>query len=655
MKKILAKKATKNIKDAVAVPDKKGEIVGFSAILRKVSKPKKKSKASTKFKDEWHLLVKNAPNMIMIVNREGIIQYVNYTPPGFNTRKAIGKKIYDYMNPESRNAAIKTIRQAFQTGESGSYENIAPGPYGRDSWYETKVGVIKRGSQIIAATLFVTDITERRQVAEKLKESEEKWRSLAETAPVVILTINRKGIIKFLNRPVGKCTPKKTIGTSAYDYVAADQRDMMRGHIKRVFQTGQPDSYEILGTGPEGPNSSWYKTRLGPILNNGQVTAVTLVATDITEFKQMEKKLKQSKESLRAIIDSSPNAITVTDLNGKIIDCNQATLDMHGFSVKEELIGKDALILIAGKDRQMALENMRKTLREGNIKDVEYIFVTKDGREFPAELSASVIRDSSGKPVGFMAITKDITERKRVDRVKSEFVSLASHQLRTPLAIMSWYSEMLLNEKTGKLNVEQKKYLDVIYTTNQQLGRLVNVLLDVSRIEIGTLGINPRPTNLVDLANNALSELQPQIRNKKLKIEKNYDKEPPIINVDSNIMQIIFRNLLSNAVKYTPEGGRVKLLIKKQKSDVLIEISDSGYGIPRTQQSQIFSKFFRGDNIKEKAPDGNGLGLYIVRSVLEESGGKIWFESKENKGTTFHILIPLTGMKRKEGIRKLED
>ena len=136
---------------------------------------------------------------------------------------------------------------------------------------------------------------------------------------------------------------------------------------------------------------------------------------NITERKKAEKALRASEERTRTIFESSPNAITVTDLKGTITECNQATLDMHGFSAKKELIGVDALEFIAEKDRQRALENMKKTLEKSSVKNLDYTMLAKDGREFLAELSASVIRDSSGKPASFVAITKDITQRRRIE------------------------------------------------------------------------------------------------------------------------------------------------------------------------------------------------------------------------------------------------
>jgi len=490
-----------------------------------------------------------------------------------------------------------------------------------------------------------------------IKIVKNRYKDLCKKIKDIIVLLNKRGEIVDINPAVKEITgfsPREIKGRHFKElkFILPESKKRIAEYFRKRLKKIDTPSYEIEGVRKDGKRIV-VEINASPFIKNGKVIGSLAILRDITRRKKMEEQLQESEEKFRNILISSPDAITITDLNGNIINCNQATLNMHNFSAKKELIGKKALNLIARRDWQKASKNMEKTFKQGFIKDIEYTFLTKEGREFPAELSASVIRNSSGKLIGFMAITRNISERKRIDRAKSEFVSLASHQLRTPLTIMNWHSEMLLAGKAGKLNDRQRKYLEEIYTANQQLVNLVNLLLNISRIELGILNIKPKPTNIIEIANSVLRGLLPQIKNKKLKIEKNYDKNLPIINIDPNIMRIIFQNLLSNAIKYIPKEGKVRLLIKKQKSNMLIKVSDTGYGIPKKQQLQVFTKFFRADNVVEKEPNGTGLGLYIVKSILEQSGGKTWFESEENKGTTFYVTIPLGGMKKKKGTKRL--
>jgi signal transduction histidine kinase len=174
----------------------------------------------------------------------------------------------------------------------------------------------------------------------------------------------------------------------------------------------------------------------------------------------------------------------------------------------------------------------------------------------------------------------------------------------------------------------------------------------VSRIDLGTLASEPVSLDLADLADSVVGELMPQISERKIKLTKEYAR-PLTFMADPKLMRILIQNLLSNAVKYTPPEGSIAASLILDKKSLHLKVADTGYGIPAAQQGKIFTKLFRADNAKEKEQDGNGLGLYIIKSIVESNGGKIWFESQENKGTTFYIDLPASGMKKIEGSRTL--
>lgn len=302
--------------------------------------------------------------------------------------------------------------------------------------------------------------------------------------------------------------------------------------------------------------------------------------------------------------------------------------------------------------RGETFDNVQLFIKNNKLEQGVYITVT--GRP---------MRDQSGTILGGVVIFHDITHDKEVDKAKTEFVSLASHQLRTPLTSIGWYTEMLL-DKTTELNSEQKEYLEQIYASNKRMVALVNSLLNVSRIDLGTFAIEPELLEVSSISQSVIQELQPQIIEKKLKIKEVYNPDVPILKADPKLIRIVFQNLISNAVKYTTEKGRIEVVIDLtmrksehgagvEKDGILIKVTDTGYGIPAAQQSKIFTKLFRADNAREREAEGTGLGLYVVKSIVDAAGGKIWFESEENKGTTFHVILPLIGMKKKVGTKGL--
>jgi signal transduction histidine kinase len=245
-------------------------------------------------------------------------------------------------------------------------------------------------------------------------------------------------------------------------------------------------------------------------------------------------------------------------------------------------------------------------------------------------------------------------ELRSLDLAKDEFVSIASHQLRTPLTALKGYTGMLLDEDAGPINDKQRQYLGEIKNANNRMIALITALLNVSRVDLGVFVVEPEPISLEKVAESVLRELDSNLKYKNLVVKTNFEKDIPLLNVDPQITRMIFQNLLSNALKYTPTGGNISLDIKKNGPTVLISVADTGCGIPKTVQSKIFTKLFRADNARVKDPSGTGLGLYIIKATIEKTGGKIWFKSKENEGSTFYVSIPLEGMKKKEGSKRLE-
>jgi PAS domain S-box-containing protein len=371
------------------------------------------------------------------------------------------------------------------------------------------------------------------------------------------------------------------------------------------------------------------------------------------ELLNKNRELVEEKARQDAMIQNIGDGVIGINDKGMIIFINNQAEEMTGFK-KEELVGKPlmhTIKLVDEKKKEVAITSrpIRNALYlKKRIQSNSYFYVRKDGSVFPAAITATPVVIVN-QVVGGVNVFRDITKEYEIDRMKTEFISLASHQLRTPLSAMKWFSEMIIDEDAGQLNKEQKELMGNIYQSNERMIQLVNTLLNISRIESGRIIIEPKPTDLIKLVNEVIIELKPKIEDKKHKLVVSTHQKLPQINIDSKLVRHVYMNLLTNAIKYTPEGGEVVVMISKSGNEVISQVSDTGYGIPKDQHEKVFSKFFRASNIAKRETDGTGLGLYLTKAIVDSSGGKIWFESEEGKGTTFWFILPLFGSQKKEG------
>ena len=259
------------------------------------------------------------------------------------------------------------------------------------------------------------------------------------------------------------------------------------------------------------------------------------------------------------------------------------------------------------------------------------------------EVSAVPIISGEEK-FGTMVILHDISREKMIERMKTEFVSLAAHQLRTPLAAIKWTLRMLLDGDLGRINPEQRDFIGKTYKSNERMINLINDLLDVTRIEEGKYLYKPVSTNLENVVQLVMDTLKEETQRRKISLNfKKPKKKLPKVVIDVEKIRLTIQNLLNNAIRYTRLGGVVTISLKynKIKKEIEFQIRDTGIGIPSDQQGRVFTKFFRASNVMRMETEGSGLGLFIAKNIIEAHSGKIWFESKENKGTTFYFTLPV--------------
>jgi signal transduction histidine kinase len=369
-----------------------------------------------------------------------------------------------------------------------------------------------------------------------------------------------------------------------------------------------------------------------------------------TSLRSTYLRLELEKERDEILLESMNEGMVALDEQGKVVLINSIASSLFSLDPKAKDISfASSVPLLSEQGRAAPPETLpTSALETGETVDSVYMFQLGDTHKVLVNISASPIK-IEGRVAGAILVIRDVTKEKEVDRMKTEFISLASHQLRTPLSAIKWFTEMLISGDAGELKPEQMEFAKNIDDSTSRMIALVNALLNISRIESGRIMVDPKPTDLRELVSGIVNDLKAKTEEKQQTLIISVHDDLPKINLDPRLIGQVYLNLLTNAIKYTQKGGEISVFISRKDDQIISQVTDNGYGIPKDQQGKLFQKFFRAANAVKVETDGTGLGLYLIKAVIESSGGKIWFESEEGKGSTFWFSIPLSGMKAKEG------
>jgi len=364
-----------------------------------------------------------------------------------------------------------------------------------------------------------------------------------------------------------------------------------------------------------------------------------------SDLKNARKSTEEERNKTAAIVSNFIDPIIVVDKFNKINLINPAAKDIFGF------IDKDLGKKVSSEDNY-SMNNIKKIIkRDFQVKssrelkshnpNEEEIIIEYSGQELTYKVITAKVVDHAGVDLGVMKIFYNLTREKMIDKLKSEFISIAAHQLRTPLSAIKWVIKMVLDGDTGKLNKEQQKLLFKGYESNERIINLVNDMLNVSRIEEGRFGYSFKKEDFLKTLQFHIDNFENLIKQKSIKLTVEKLSKLPSVYMDKQKMGLILQNILENAIKYTPEFGKINIVLEAGKQFLKVKIKDNGVGIPEKDQVKLFTKFFRAENVVRMQTEGSGLGLFIVKNVIKKHGGEISFESKEGKGTEFIFTLPL--------------
>ena len=437
--------------------------------------------------------------------------------------------------------------------------------------------------------------------------------------------------------------------------VHPDQRQMMKNYfIHEVLEAKKPfdKEYKILNrmTGEE----LWVHG-MGKLDFDFQGEPIRMIGTiqNISERRKVQEELASlyslnltEKQKMESILRDIGDAVFVTDSKKRIVLANIAMEKLFGLPEKE-MTGKKIKEVIklsyesSGKEPEDLIDavfNKKKLTRPTET----LILKNKYGTKISVDGVASPVMDQNEKLVGTVWILRDVTKQRELEKMRTDFISLASHQMRTPLTGIKWFVELLKGEVTKTTGKSIVKYVNSIGESNQRLIDLVNDLLVVSKNDEGFLSVKDLNVySIKDICQEALVLQGRLFAEKNIQVE-GMDQIPEKYEIETDKIQMIqvLGNLLNNAGRYSATGSKIDIRVEKKGGNYIFSVKDRGLGIPESQKPRVFQKFFRADNVAKNIP-GSGLGLYLAKSIIEGYRGKIWFESKEGKGTTFFVKLPI--------------
>jgi protein-histidine pros-kinase len=590
-------------------------------------------------------LLDTSPDALLTLTEDGRVVSWNRGAEsmfGYTPEEAIGRRIADLTVPdEVRDEASIILRRVVESG-SITVETVRR----RKDGVRIPVQVVlHRAEDEPVIAVCERDTTVLRRLRE-LEASEAKFRSLLETAPDAIVIVNRHGNITIVNAQTEKLfgySRAELLGKPVETLIPQRARETHPAH--RAHFLSEPrvramgSGLELSGLRRDG-SAFPVEISLSPLHTEGE-TLVSAAIRDISDRKKAEERFKD-------LLESAPDAMVIVNNHGRIVLINAQTERLFGYT-RHELIGQAVELLVPERFRRSHSRHRAGFFGDPRPRGMgiglELFGLRKDGTEFPIEISLSPLKTDGGTLVS--SAIRDITERKHLERrmleanrLKSEFLANMSHELRTPLNAILGFAELMYKDKVEPLSLEHREYIRDILTSSRHLLQLINDILDLAKVESGTMEFRPEEVDVAQLTIAVRDTLRGLAAQKQLRIEIDVDEEVRKVVVDAGRVKQILYNYLSNAIKFTPVGGRIVVRVAADGPSLFrIEVEDSGVGIPEDQTGKLFVEFQQLDGAAKRY-QGTGLGLALTKRIAEAQGGRVAVRSTPSQGSTFSAILP---------------
>jgi PAS domain S-box-containing protein len=568
------------------------------------------------------------------------------------------------IHPEDLERVRADHRRGYDAGGSFSTQYRLVARDGHVVWVDDEVQIIEdTAGRPMQAQGFLLDITHRKTAELAVRESEERFRTLVSNVPGVIFrcAIDQDWTMEYLSDEI-----EDLVGYPASDFIANDVRTfasiihpedapVLAQEVEEAVEERRPYTLEYRVLHRNG--SVRYVVERGQAVVGAEADR----KLDGAIFDLTERRLAEDERlKLAAIVESTDDAIISTTPEGKIASWNVGAENVFGYTA-EEILGKPLSVLAPPELENEPFQFLDEVTQAQTVAHHETVRRRKDGALIDVSLTLSPLKDASGNPIGASVIARDITRRKQtesererlvreledqnerlleLDRLKDEFVALVSHELRTPLTSIRGYLELLLEGEAGDLTDEQRQFLSVVERNAHRLLALVGDLLFLAQVEAGKLSLEIGAVDLSAVAAECVETARPLADERGVTITLAAGPLGLLAGDRARLAQLL-DNLVSNGIKFTPAGGRVDVRIRGLRGNAVVEVRDTGMGIPADEQEHLFERFYRTSKATEQAIPGTGLGLAISKAIVHAHGGRITLASDEGAGTTFSVSLPI--------------
>lgn len=635
--------------------------LGFLVQHHEVTDRKRAEEALIESAQHYRRIVETATEGIWILDAENRTTFVNARMAemlGYIESEMIGQPVFKFMDEESV-ALAKAKLQRRHRGTPGQEDFKFRRKDGSYLWTIVSSNPIFDGGGRYTGSLgMVTDITRRKLAEEKLRAANRELEitsRIVNNSPDMISVVDRHYTYRKVNPMYGEVFQKPSSeieGHAIGEFLGRRVfRESIRPLIDRAFN-GELIRFERWFDFPIGRR--YMVVRYFPLPGEAGTELVMIVARDVTERKRGEgerqRLLDESQRrasELQAVLDNMVDGVVVVNAQREIVLANSAILKLLGFRSIGQMLGKmpklaSYLRLRHPDGKPLTSDEMAMTQAlEGEIvtNQDEVMFNRMTRKEVFVRVSAAPIKLRDENVSGAIIVIKDVTDIIDMNRLKDQFITVAAHELKTPIGIMKGYAQALLRT-VEDMPPERRWILDAINRGADRIDRIVQDLLDISRLTRGELELAVEGIDLAELAEEVVHRMALTTTKHRMMLSR---LEPVIVQGDRARLEQVLSDLIDNAIRYSPKGGDIQVEVTVKDKKAIVSVKDQGVGITKEKQERIFERFYRAHTGTMYDYGGLGIALYMAKEVISRHGGKLWFESVENGGSTFHFSLPLRG------------